>query len=288
MNHLVIGAIFSAAIVCAGTADARGVDDESSTRQTLKFAGNAAYTLEVRAINGSITVEAYDGNDVEMTINRRVHAETDDDLRTALREVTLDTSNNAAKVGVIVRQPHMGVCGDDDTWEHHMPRPHYYVQFDFTVRVPRNTTLQLCSINKSDITVEGTRGDFSIRSINGRITMTDMAGSGEAVTINGRVTASFVTAPRADSLFKTINGDVVLSVPDDFSADLRMKSFNGGLYTDFEAQPLPTRVRAAAERHNGLFVYRSNDFTTVRVGRGGPELTLETLNGDARVLRRSK
>jgi len=288
MNHRVIGAIFSAAIFCAGTADARGITDESSTRQTFKFAGTAPHTLEVRAINGSITVEAYDGNEVEMTINRRVQAETDDGLRTALREVTLDTSNNAAKVGVIVRQPHMGVCGDDDPWEGHTPRRHYYVQFDFTVRVPRNTTLQLCSINKSDITVEGTRGDFSIHSINGRITMTDMGGSGEAVTINGRVTASFVAAPRADSLFKTINGDVVVSVPDGLSADLRMKSFNGGLYTDFEAQPLPTPVRAGVERHNGLFVYRSNDFTSVRVGGGGPELTLETLNGDVRVLRQSR
>jgi hypothetical protein len=287
MNHLTIGAFFSVAICCAGAAGARGVTDESSTRQTLHFTGNAAHTLEVRNINGPITVEAYDGQDVEMVVNRFITADSESDLRAAQREVTLDQSDNAATVGVIVRQPRMGVCGHDDSWSGRWPRSRYDVRFEFTVRVPRDTRLQLCSINKSDIAVEGTRADFEIRSINGRITMTDMGGSGEATTINGRVTASFIAAPRATSLFKTINGDVVVSMPDRLDADLHMKTFNGGLYTDFEAQRLPAKALDAMERHDGLFVYRSNDFTSVRVGNGGPELTLETLNGDVRVLRRS-
>jgi len=34
-----------------------------------------------------------------------------------------------------------------------------------------------------------------------------------------------------------------------------------------------------------MFVYRSNEFTTLRVGRGGPELTFDAFNGDVRVLR---
>ena len=49
-----------------------------------------------------------------------------------------------------------------------------------------------------------------------------------------------------------------------------MKTMNGGLFTDFDAQPLPARVSAAGERRDGRFVYRANEHTRVRVGDGGP------------------
>jgi hypothetical protein len=78
---------------------------------------------------------------------------------------------------------------------------------------------------------------------------------------------------------------VDVSFPEPFSADLRLKTFNGGLYTDFDVQPLPRPASGSGQRRNGQFVYRSNDYALVRAGRGGPELTFETLNGDVRVRR---
>ena len=61
-----------------------------------------------------------------------------------------------------------------------------------------------------------------------------------------------------------------------------MKTFNGGLFTDFDVQPLATKVASAGERRNGRFLYRANEFTRVRAGNGGPEITFETLNGNVR------
>jgi hypothetical protein len=286
MNPTPLGALLC--LACIGVANAQSLTHNSSTQQTLRFTGSAPHTLEVRAITGAIAIEAYDGRDVEMMINRSVSAATEDGLRAAERDVVLDTSDNAARIQAIVRHADMGVCGDDPVWSERRLGPRYKVRYDFTIRVPRNTRLELCSINKADITVSGTREDFTIRSVNGRITLTDMGGSGEAATINGRVTASFVSAPRSPSLFKSINGDVVLTMPDRLAATLRMKSFNGGLFTDYEVQSMPAPKLVAAERRDGMYVYRSTDFTTVSVGGGGPELTLETMNGDVRVLRRSQ
>ena len=60
---------------------------------------------------------------------------------------------------------------------------------------------------------------------------------------------------------------------------------NGGLFTDFEAQPLAARAPVAGERRSGKFIYHVNEFTRVRVGSGGPELTFETLNGNVRARR---
>jgi len=160
------------------------------------------------------------------------------------------------------------------------------VSYNFTIRVPRDTQLKLCTINEGNIAVNGTRGDFEVRSVNGRITMTDVGGAGEATTVNGRVTTSFTSAPNARSLFRTINGDVVVTMPDSLAADVRMKTFNGALYTDFEVQRLPDPKPVVFEKRNGMSVYRSSGFTSLRIGSGGPELTMDTLNGDVRILRR--
>jgi hypothetical protein len=105
--------------------------------------------------------------------------------------------------------------------------------------------------------------------------------------VNGRVTASFAQAPRSASLFKTVNGQIVATFPDGLSADLRMKTFNGGLFTDFDVEPLSQQL-PVAERRAGRLTYRSNQFTAVRVGHGGPELTFDAFNGDVRVLRATR
>ena len=276
-----------AAIGATGVVSAKEVTESSSTSHTLHFASGAPHTLEVRAITGAITVEAYDGNDVEMLVNKSVTADSDEDLRAARSEVMLDIEDNAGTVGAIVRYPEQDACGQKGIRgeHHHWHEQRYEVRYDFTIRVPRDTRLELCTINEGHISVTGTRGDFEIQSVNGRITMTNVSGAGKAATINGRVTASFVAAPNARSTFRTINGDVVLSLPAGLAADLRMKTFNGGLFTDFDVQALPAAMPVAVEKRDGMSVYKSNGFTSMRVGRGGPELTLDTLNGNVRVLR---
>jgi hypothetical protein len=283
-------ATVSAALLCIGIAgNAHGRVERTSTQQTLHFAGPGAHTLDVRNINGSISVAAYDGHDVELTINKWVRAGSDDDMRAADREATAQTSEDADAVRVLVKLKNQGVCGEES--RHHysswFDEPSYDVRFDFTVRVPPDTRLQLCTINGGDVNVKGTRSDFAVRNVNGRITMTDVAGWGEASTVNGPVKVSFVATPSRSSRFSTINGDVVLTLPGRAAADLRMKSLNGGLYTDFEVRMLPAESVHLVEKRDGMSVYRSNGFTSVRIADGGPELTLDTLNGDVRVLRRS-
>ena len=170
---------------------------------------------------------------------------------------------------------------NDRDWD----RVYYDVRFDFTIRVPRDAQLRLCTINGGDLTVDGTRGDFDVDNVNGRIDLTEIAGSGHAHTVNGGVTVRFTANPSAASSFKTVNGNVDVYFQDGLSADLRMKTMHGGLFTDFDAQPLPSVVPTSGERRNGRFVYRGNEFTRVRVGRGGPEITFETLNGSVRAIR---
>jgi DUF4097 and DUF4098 domain-containing protein YvlB len=159
------------------------------------------------------------------------------------------------------------------------------VTFDLNVSVPANTDLVLCTINGGEITLDGTEGDFDLSNVNGVIRATNVKGSGSARTVNGGITASLLESPRQDQAFKTVNGDIVVTWPSNLSASLRLKTLNGGLFTDFDVTP--DRVAPASGRRDadGLFVLKTNRYAAVRVGNGGPTLTLETLNGDVRVVR---
>ena len=240
-----------------GAVNAGELTEHSSQKLTLHFAGAGAHTLEVRAIEGDITVQAYDGADVEMIVDRSVTAENDAEMRAARRDVVLDTGDAAATIHAIVRYPDRQTCGGATGYR---SRPGYHVRFDFTIRVPRAVRLQLCTINSGIVRVSGTVGDFDVNNVNGRITLTDVAGSGNAVTVNGAVAASFVSAPQRSSTFRTINGDVTITLPDAATAEFHMKTFNGHVFSDSAAKP-------------------------TRAGNGGPDLRLESLNGDVRVLR---
>ena len=261
------------------------VVDESTITRTLAFAAGGGRTLDVRNINGFIHVEGTGDPTVQMSVHKTIRAETAGDKADAERDVRLDVSEQKSTVEAVVRDRRNHVCGepnhDDGRWE----RVHYEVRFDFTVRVPRDARLRLCTINGGDLIVNGSEGGFDVDNVNGRIEMNAVAGSGRAHTVNGPVKVTFTANPTEASSFKTVNGNVEVSFVDGLSADFSMKTFNGGLFTDFDVQPLAGRTAAAPERRDGRFVYRANEFTRVRVGRGGPEMSFETLNGNVRALR---
>jgi hypothetical protein len=269
-----------------GGAHAELPDNVETTHHTLHFSGSDPHVLEVRTIFGAIAVEAYDGKDVELTVRKTIRAKNPEQLAAAQRDVKLELADSAGTVSAIGRYIYGHSCGVDPG-PYDRKWPQYAVVFDFTIRVPRDTQLVLCAVNESVVTVKGTRADFDISNVNGRIDLTEIAGSGEVVTVNGGIKASFVAAPRSNSRFRTVNGDLVLTMPTTFAADLDMKTFNGGLFTDFEVTPRPIKM-SLPERKDGKLVYETNPYATVRIGNGGPVITLDTLNGDVRVLRRTR
>lgn len=288
MSNRMLATLAMAAGVIA-SADAQHsryqVRDESTITRTLAFAAGGSRTLDVRNINGFIHVEGTSDASVQMSIRKTVRAETDADFAEAQRDVRLDFVERTPTVEAVVRDRRNQVCGEPSSGDGRWPRVHYDVQFDFTIRVPSDAKLRLCTINGGELTVEGTTGDFVVDNVNGRIEMTRVAGSGRAHTVNGPVTVRFTANPSQPSSFKTVNGNVDVSFQDGLSADFSMKTYNGGLFTDFEVQPLASPVAATGERRDGRFVYHRNEFTRVRVGRGGPEITFETLNGNVRAFR---
>jgi hypothetical protein len=231
--------------------------------------------LVVDNVFGSITVRAGSGNEVQFVVNEHWRADDNSAMSQARREVRLDFTQESDMVKAYVDGPFR--CRNRDCGDNHRD---YDVRFDFDVVVPADARLELKTVNSGRVQVEGTGGDFEIRNVNGAIEMKNVAGSGTARTVNGGVKASFRQSPQGACEFKTVNGGVEVTVPANYSAEVSAKNLNGSILTDFEATALPIRMEDAPQRDGPRFVYRSRGGARIRIGNGGPEHKLETLNGD--------
>jgi hypothetical protein len=256
--------------------------EQETIRKTFTLSAEHR-TLEVDNINGSIEVVATDGNQVQMVVNKTLHAESKEKMEAAKKEVKLDITEQPDLLKLYVDGPFRCNCNNGcDGW--HGDRG-YSVDMDFQLQVPRSIDVTLKTVNGGHVNVRGVSGAFSVHNVNGPIDMQDIAGSGRAITVNGGVKATFRENPKQTSDFKTVNGSVELTFVRGLSADFRLKTFNGSVFSDFEMTSLPAR-QVSGEQRNGKFVFRSDRFTGGRVGNGGPELKAENLNGDIRILER--
>ena len=261
----------------------RSEEEHETIKRTLEFSGgNGTKLLEVDGVSGSIHVTGYDGRSVEMTANKTIHADSPEKIQTAKQEVKLDIDDKADTIRIYVDQPGHERSTTSSSRSHWFDRG-YDVDFDFEIRVPRQAGIHLWTVNGGDVRVQDVAGDFDVSNVNGGVEMSGIAGSGNAHTVNGQVEVKFASNPKRDSSFGSVNGSIEVAFKPNLSADLRYKTLNGGVFTDFPVTALAS-TPGAAERRNGKFVYRSNGFSGVRVGNGGPELRFEGLNGDIRIL----
>jgi hypothetical protein len=260
--------------------------------KTLRFADAAKPgELIVDNVFGPITVEVHAGRDVVLEAKRIVYARDEARAGKAEDEVKLDITEKGNTIEAYVDGPFRDDEKDRrDRGIHRRRDPGYRVYYGFTLKVPLKIDLVLSTVLDGDVEVRGVEGTFDVRNVNGRVRIVDAAGSGEAQTVNGGVTVVFRRHPDGPCMFKTINGDVEVDFPGEPSADFRFKTMHGEVYSDFDVTRLPQAAPIREERaeKDGKFVYRSEGFTGVRAGKGGPEIKLETLNGDILIAKRSK
>jgi hypothetical protein len=259
------------------------VEQHETIERTFTLSGAAARKVIVDNVEGSIQVTGHPGSEIRLIARKRLRADSPEKAAEARRDVSLDISQDANTVRLYVDGPFR--CRDGGVRMH--GRQGYRVRFDFELQVPPDTAVSLKTVNDGDIKVEGVAGDYDVDNINGGIQMAEVSGSGRVYALNGRVQVLFRENPRAASSFGSLNGEVRVSFRPSLAADLRFKTFNGGVFTDFPVTYLPVQA-AAGERRDGKFVYKSNEWSSVRVGRGGPELSFDAFNGNIRILSREQ
>lgn len=256
---------------------------EDRSVEHKSYAGVREFIID--NVSGNIEVTAASGGAVEVDIEKSLSADSQDRLSLARKEISLAETREGGLIRLLVDGPFRCHCADNSINFH--GEPLYRFTYNFKVRVPKNIALELRTVNRSHILVEGTSGDFKISNVNGGIEMREVAGAGSVHTVNGPVKITFAQNPTGATSFKSVNGTLDVSFRPGLNADVRMKTLNGGMFTDFPITALPVAA-AQPERRDGKFVWRSNRMTGVRIGRGGPELDFETLNGDVLIKSREK
>jgi len=241
--------------------------------------------LQVDNVWGFISVKGYNGSDVQLLVNKTIKAKSQDKLEKALEEVTLDITTEENTIDLYVNGPFR--CRDEKGNSIRWRNPGYEVHYDFELKVPYKTNLYIKTVTDGDITVEGIDGDFDVKNVNGKIDMKNVAGAGEAHTVNGWVKVVFTRNPESPCSFHTINGDLEISFPEAPSAEFLLKTFNGDVYSDFPVKYLAAQP-GKGERKDGKYVYKSSRFFSVQSGKGGPEIKLDTLNGDILLAQKNK
>ena len=243
-------------------------------------AGAGRRTLEIDNVWGSIEVVGTASDQVRVTVNKSIRAESKGKIEQAKKDVTLDITQQADALKLYVNGPFRCNCHDcgrsrDDDG--------YVVKMDFQVHVPRDVDIKIKTVNEGHVAIRDINGSFLVRNVNGEIQIRNIAGSGTARTVNGPVKVSFRQNPREASDFETVNGAVELAFARDLAADFKFKTFNGGIYSDFPVTALP--VEGIKEEHHGAkVIFRADRYTGGRVNAGGPQIKVENLNGDIRIL----
>ena len=200
------------------SADSYDVEEKEKIQRTLKFTNpSRPGELIVDNVFGSIEVNGYDGQDVQLLVHKTIKARSQDRIQKAKDEVQLEITEDGNTIDLYVDGPFrcQNKRGQWAKWRN----PGYQVQYEFEIKVPRKTDVFLKTVTDGNILVQNVEGEFEVKNVNGRIEMTEVVGSGEAHTVNGKVKILFSQNPKSDCSFRTVNGTIEISFRENLSAD---------------------------------------------------------------------
>lgn len=266
MKKMKLLAVLTALIFLAGGYAYSQVDQPDSVTVPFSDPGKPGL-VKAYVLTGSIIVKGYNGKEVVVQAKSRLRKVSDNKksnmklIQSTNTGLTIEEKDNVMEIST--RSMNRGV--------------------DLTIQVPVATSLKISTTNGGDIFVENITGEVVAKNTNGAITLTKISGTALANTVNGSVKVTFdrIDAGKPMS-FTTMNGDVDVTFPAGFKADLKMKSEMGDIYSDFEIVMLKTQPKATEGKRDKSGKYRiSFDKSLIgTISSGGPEFTFKTFNGD--------
>ena len=271
---------------------AQGQVHKENIKKELQFSSQSSDNLFIlENINGSIIVEGYDGQKIIVEAVKTIKADTKTDQQKGKEEVEVEVLDKGDVILVYMKTPCSRFGQDLSSEELRKGRnwnwnnnckwdPDYEFQFDYKVRVPKNTMIEVGTINQGDVTVRNVKGSIQANNINGSITLDGIANDVEANTINGEMNLTYAQNPTGESKFHSLNGDINAHFQKGLSADLFFETFNGELFTNLDNfKALPVELKKEVKKEKGI-AYKIGGKSGFRVGSGSAQLDFQTFNGN--------
>ena len=225
--------------------------EKDEFRQSYTLA--AGSQVEVKAINGSVTIETTSGSTAEVHVIRSARKREDLEYR----KVVVEQTGNR----FIVR-------GENDS----EGRRHADVRQQVMLKLPRKVDLEVHGINGSVKAAE-IEGRGSVSGVNGKVELTQVGGVNRISGINGSVSVNVARLDPAGMKISGVNGRVDIQFASDLNAEIHASGINGKVETDLPATSL-------------LSEWNRSNFKA-KVGSGGPIISVSGVNGKVALKKRS-
>jgi hypothetical protein len=206
----------------------------------------------LKNVNGNVQVDGWDRDEVEVRAVKTAKNDQRD-----LEQVKIDVESQPGQVTVHTRYPKgEGV----------------EVAVEYHIHVPYRALLDNVETVNGCVLVRGVDGGGELRSVNGDVEVLDSSGRFSAKTTNGNLHFELrKVLDGAPMNLETVNGSVVLGLPSNARANLKVLHMNGDFYSEL---PVTSALASPAVR-----AFRA------KLGVGGGEISLRTINGGIRLLR---
>jgi len=276
MRHSLLRAVcttFAAAALLAAAAHAATLKETFA--QSYPFA--AGGTLTLRNVNGSVTLDAWDRNEVRVEADKEVKAGSDAEAKKIMGEVRIEVQPSAGGLRVETKLPKRDGGGFLDWLTGHDSS----VNVKYRVHVPRQAAVDAGSVNghvaltgthgraklettNGGIKATGVDGNLDLETTNGTIAATGVTGTVKADTTNGGIELQFANVPRQGDLdLSTTNGGVTVKLPRGAAVSVDAATSNGRVHSDF------TVAGGEPGKHH----------LTGDINGGGSKLHIRTTNG---------
>ena len=233
------------------------VDESERFEQTYPLKANG--TVSVSNVNGSITIETWDRNEVKLAYVK-----------------TADTKENLDDVQIRIdaRQDAFAVETEYEAIKNRTTKTYKKLEVEYRLTVPRGAVLNDIETVNGSVSISNAANMTKASAVNGEVRGTNLRGTANLSTVNGTVVADFDQLQTGGRVsLNTVNGTVDLMIPSDANATIKADTVNGSISNDFGLQ-----VR------KGEYVGRD---LYGRVGSGDVQIRLNSVNGALSIKRKN-
>ena len=230
-----------------------GAEVRDEIRKSYELSPGAE--VEVRGINGAVTIETSDSRTAEVYIVRM--AKDQDSLDK--RRIVIDSTATSLTIH--------GEKGDVGFLDHLFgANPSEKV----TLRLPRQVQLATRGVNGS-VTVGDLDGSITVSGVNGRVEVGQATGSAEFHGVNGNISVALKQLQKEGVRISGINGNIELRIADGLNADLETHGMNGSVRSDVP------EITINKSEHGNMY--------SAQIGTGGIPISVSGVNGNVRLTR---
>ena len=275
-------------IVCCCTITVVAQKNTETIKEEVQFnTSSKDNVFYVDNMHGAVEVEGYNGKTIVIEVTKTITGKTAEIVAKGKREINLKVQKKGNKIYAYSDSPYTffdlesGEYSHRENWNSRRSRRKYEYSLDFKIKVPKNVSIDVSTVNDGDIYVQNMHGKtLSANNVNGAITLKNVSGATDVNALNKDINIVYTKNPTRESWYRSLNGDINIKFNETLNANVSHRTMNGGFYTSYAVSNLAPKIVKEKLRKSKGVKYRVRSKGQFKIGNGGVQLNFDQLNGD--------